>query len=120
MCYMIILLPRIGFNKRMDIRKKLGKRIKEIRLQRSLSQEYVANKLDINPSNYSRIETGYSYPKAETLQKLCQALNVQPKDLFDFEHHKDLSSIKTELIDSIQQNDELAVLLYKFMKTVTF
>ncbi|MBR1753464.1 helix-turn-helix transcriptional regulator [bacterium] len=100
----------------MDIKQKLGRRIKELRLQRNISQEYMAEKLDVNPSHYSRIETGYSYPRAENLDKICEILNVLPKDLFDFEHHKDIKQIQTELHNIIDNDEELTSQIYKFVK----
>lgn len=102
----------------MDIKKKLGKRIKEIRLQKNISQEFMAEKLDINPSNYSRIETGYSYPRSENLDKICEVLDVSPKDLFDFEHHKDIGQIRQELHKIIDNDDDLTSMIYKFVKTL--
>ena len=63
----------------MELKKQLGKRIKELREMRNFSQEFIAEKLDINAANYWRIENGMSYPKPENLEKICEILNV--KDL---------------------------------------
>ena len=102
----------------MDIKKKLGKRIKELRLKRNISQEYMAEQLDVNPSHYSRIETGYSYPRSENIDKICEVLGVLPKDLFDFEHHKEIEQIKQELHKIIDNDDNITAMIYKFVKTL--
>ena len=65
----------------MELKKQLGKRIKELREQRNLSQEYIAEQLDIHPANYWRIENGVSYPKPENLEKICEILEVKPQGL---------------------------------------
>ena len=39
----------------------------------------------IHPRQLSKIETGEHFPSCKTLEKLCIALDVSPKDLFDFE-----------------------------------
>ena len=96
----------------------LVKRIKELREQRNLSQEYIAEQLDIHPANYWRIENGVSYPKPENLEKICEILEVKPQGLFTFEHLKSLNDIKSELHEIINSNDDLARLIYKFVKTL--
>ena len=116
----IINISKIRLNSVMELKKKLGKRIKEIRLSRNIPQEYVAEVLGINPSNYSRIETGYSYPRSENLEKICEVLEVSPKELFDFEHLEDIESIRSELVSIINSNDELLRLAYKFVKNLIY
>ena len=111
-------IQKVRFNLNMDIKKQLGKRIKELRQSKNISQENVAEFLGINPSNYSRIETGTSYPRPENLEKICEILSVSARDLFDFEHHKDILDIKAELIDLINKSDDLAILIYKFVKSI--
>lgn len=102
----------------MELKKQLGKRVKELREQRNLSQEYIAEQLDIHPANYWRIENGVSYPKPENLEKICEILEVKPQELFTFEHLKSLNDIKSELYEIINSNDDLARLIYKFVKTL--
>ena len=102
----------------MELKKQLGQRIKELREQRNLSQEFVAEKLDINPSNYWRIENGMSYPKPENLEKICEILNVKISELFTFEHIQDFDTIQNELHNIINDDKDLTMLIYKFIKTL--
>ena len=97
----------------MDLKLKLGKRIKELRLRKNLSQEYMSEILEINPSNYSRIETGASYPRPENLEKICEILNVKPSELFDFEHFSSNDDKSKLLISAIQNNDVDVDLLFR-------
>lgn len=67
-----------------NLSKKVGKRIKEIRELRNLKQYELAEILEMEPSNLTRIESGYQMPKEENITKIADALGVREKDLFDF------------------------------------
>ncbi|MFH1671888.1 MAG: helix-turn-helix transcriptional regulator [Pseudomonadota bacterium] len=67
-------------------KKLLGARIKELRRARRLSQAQLAEKIDIDPKHLSRIEVGRSYPSLDRLDKIANALDIEMKDLFEFEH----------------------------------
>lgn len=102
----------------MELKKQLGKRIKELRESRQISQEQIAEQLNIHPANYWRIENGISYPKPENLEKICEILNVKAQELFAFEHIQSITDIKNELQKIINEDEELTRLIYKFVKTL--
>ena len=77
--------------------KKLGKRIKEIREGFNLKQYEFAEQLEMEPSNLTRIESGYQMPKEENLIKIAEKLGVKIKDLFDFNE----TFYKDEMIQKI-------------------
>lgn len=70
-----------------EILKKVGKRIKEVRLQKGISQADLVGRMqgEIDPTNISRIESGRTNPTVFTLFRLAEALEVDAKDLLDFE-----------------------------------
>ena len=53
----------------VNVKKLLGNRIKEIRKERKITQEKLAELIDIEPNNVSKIENGKNYPSAENLAK---------------------------------------------------
>ena len=59
----------------MDYRK-IGKRIRDARNAKGLTQEYIAEKLDIDPSFISRIENGHNKGSFETYVKICALLDT--------------------------------------------
>jgi transcriptional regulator with XRE-family HTH domain len=65
-------------------KKIIGKRIQELRKNRRLSQEQVAEKADISPNYLSRIECGKENPTLDMLIKLAHALEVEIWEMFDF------------------------------------
>ncbi len=62
----------------MNIRELLGKRIKELRIQKNLKQAELAEIIGL--------ESGYHFPKDEHLEKFAKALGVDIRDLFTFSH----------------------------------
>jgi len=101
-----------------DTNKKLGKRIQELRKLRGLTQSKLAEMIDVEVVTISRIENGSRFPKRENLENLADALNVEIKDLFDFEHNQ----TKAFLVKEIQKMIKLAKVedlryIYKLLKS---
>lgn len=57
------------------------RRIKEIREKLGISQKELANKLGITPQALSAYERADSYPRAKTLKKMADALNMSVEEL---------------------------------------
>jgi len=100
------------------MKKLFGKRIKELRTRKNLTQEQLAELLNIGERNLSKIECGVNFVSADTLEKLAVSLGVSYKELFDFEHLKDESLMKSELISSINKNSIDVNLLYKIYLSI--
>lgn len=100
-----------------DIKKKLGKKIKYYRELNGLTQEELAEKIDINCRSLSFIECGTNFVTADTLEKLCNKLSVTPKQLFDFEYYpKNPDDIKKEVCKLIDLNKEKLTDIYNILK----
>ena len=67
----------------MDIKQKVGLRIKELRSQKEMSQEEVANTAEMERSFMTHIESGRRNISVETLQRILSALGISFKDFFD-------------------------------------
>ena len=63
--------------------KALGLRIRDLRIQRGLSQEQLANEADIPLSQIGRIERGENNPTISTLFVIAKALDTDLKVLVD-------------------------------------
>ena len=59
----------------------IGEQIKFWRQQRGLTQEKLAEMVELSPGYISLIETGKKKMSLETLLLICVALNVTPNDL---------------------------------------
>lgn len=56
---------------------KIGKRIKEIRIKRGLTQEDLAESAKINLRTIQRIENNDNTPRGKTLKLIFEALNIE-------------------------------------------
>lgn len=67
-----------------NIKLEVGKKIKQYRIMRGLTQHDLAELIGLTEKQISKIETGVHYPKFENFIKILDVLNIQMKD-FDFE-----------------------------------
>lgn len=101
----------------MDNKKLLGKRIKELRKEAGLTQEKLAELIDIETTSLSGIESGRHFPSLPTIEKIANKLNVELKILFDFNHLKSIDKMKEEIVENIDKiSDEKIKFIYKFIE----
>ncbi len=102
-----------------DLKKAIGKRIQIIRKSKKLTQEKLAEMVNIEPTSLSYLETGKYSPSVETLQKLSEVLKVQP---WEFYYVADVSDEekKDELKKALDNNPKLLKIIYKFYKSVNY
>ena len=62
-------------------KKVIGSVIKELRNERSLSQEKLAEKSDLDRVFISYLENGHRQPTIATLFKLAEGLEVEPEEI---------------------------------------
>jgi transcriptional regulator with XRE-family HTH domain len=67
----------------MDIKQKVGLRIKELRQQLQLSQEAVANRAEIERTFMTHVENGRRNVSIETLEKIIRALDVTVPEFYN-------------------------------------
>ena len=66
------------------LKQKFGRRLREIRSQRRMTQEQFAETLDVSVDFLSLIERGKNAPSFETLDKIAKRLRMSVADLFAF------------------------------------
>ncbi len=104
-----------------DIKVLLGKKIKEYRKRKGLTQEQLAEAIDVDTVTVSKIETGKNYPTSANLIKIANVLAVHPKDLYDFSYGKTKEEIMTEIFQKIQkisENDKKLYLLQNIVNAI--
>ena len=100
------------------MKKMFGKRLRELRRQRNFTQEYVAEMIGIKPENYSRIESGLSFPKPENIVKISNVLKVDISELFQFTDNKDYHVILDKIITKLQNDEQAAFMTYKYLNNI--
>ena len=63
--------------------QRIGKKIKNIRMEKGITQEELAEKADIHRAYFWEIEQGRNI-SLKTAYKIARALGVKLRDLFDF------------------------------------
>lgn len=74
----------------MDIKLKIGHRIKELREKAEMSQKDLAYTADLDRSYIASIENGQRNVSIVNIEKIANALNVTLKEFFndnEFEKH---------------------------------
>lgn len=89
-----------------NIKKLLGKRIRELRIKKGLKQSELAEVISIEPRSISRIEAGFHFPKDEHLIKFANALEVSIDALFTFSQIKTSKELQEEIIAMINNADK--------------
>jgi transcriptional regulator with XRE-family HTH domain len=67
----------------MDLKRRLGIRIRTLRAQKRLSQEEIAALIDRSVDAVSKIERGVSLPGLDTLIRLAEPLGVTVPELLE-------------------------------------
>ncbi|WP_191860075.1 helix-turn-helix domain-containing protein [Hanstruepera ponticola] len=67
----------------------LALRVKELRNQKGMSQEFLAEESGLSLRTIQRIEKGESNPTGESLKRLANALKVNPDELIDWSIKED-------------------------------
>lgn len=67
-----------------SITERFGKKVRELRKRKGISQEELSFLSHIDLTSVSEIETGARNPTLRTIHKIGLALKVPIKDFFDF------------------------------------
>ena len=102
----------------LDIRKLFGENVKYYRKKMGLSQEQLAEKLDVSPNHMSVIETGGKFVTYKLLEKLICIFNVMPAALFYVPGTAADDDSKQNKINSIVKN-ELDLAFERISKNVS-
>jgi transcriptional regulator with XRE-family HTH domain len=65
----------------MQIERIFGNVLKELRTEKKLSQEKLAEKSDLHKNYISLLETGQRQPTITTVFSLAKALGIKPEEL---------------------------------------
>ena len=79
----------------MEAEKRLGNAIRSARMSRGISQEYLAEILDVTPTHIRHIESGHRKPSIELLFQLAQMLDLS-LDALIFNRDTEIPAIHTD------------------------
>ncbi len=103
----------------MDNKKKLGLKIKELRKRKGLTQEELAELIQMEQNSISVMESGRNFPTLGTLEKIAKVLDVNLSDFFDYDYIEDTDVIKASTEDIISKMDDKQLRqLFKYVKSI--
>ena len=82
--------------------EQIGKRLKEIRISKCITQEYVAGIADVNVSHISNIENNRVKVSLSTLVQICNALNITVDYILAEEYKYTSDVIDKEILRELQ------------------
>ena len=95
----------------MNIKQLFGKNLHEYRKSKDLSQEQLAEKLEISIKHLSTLETGKGFVSAELLEKISEVLGISPAALFYSPKEKSTDESDISNIDNIIEEELQKALL---------
>jgi transcriptional regulator with XRE-family HTH domain len=84
---------------------RLGARVRQLRVERSLTQETVAWECDFTKSHISQIESGKSMPSIQALAVLARLFDVHLMDFFSW----DGADPRVALFEALRVDDAAAI-----------
>ncbi len=92
-------------------------RLAYLREKRGYTQEKLAEMVGRSTNHISKIETAGANPSFELIVMLSNALNVEIKELFNFDSLEDITYIKSKFKEYLKKPDESHLkILYKIHK----
>lgn len=102
----------------MNIKCLFGKKIREYRKLKNLTQAQLAELVCVDDKHISCIESGKNFPSPDLIERLSNALNVEPKDLFEFYYLQDETDLKEDIIAMLNKlNPQELSLAHKYIRT---
>ena len=103
---------------RQDLNFLLGNRIKEIRKNLKLTQDKLAELVEIDAKHLSRIECGKTPPSLNLLKKIALKLKIDISEFFITQHFKSKKELISEINLILNDSDlDKVQIFYKILKS---
>ena len=105
----------------MNVKRLLGRKIKQYRVLKGFTQEELAEKLNISQRTLSGIECGTNFLSSNTLEKILEVVDISLEEMFYFNYLKSNKEIVNELINDIKayaDDTQKLQTIYKVVKAI--
>lgn len=97
------------------LKQKFADNLRKLRKSRNLTQEKLAELVDVDFRYISFIENARNFPSAELIEKLAKALEVDYSTMFTFEEDITRKELEANLLKTIKYlSDKNLKILHKF------
>lgn len=98
----------------------IGERLKKARKEKKLTQEDLAEKLDVSIAFLSRIERGSSQINLKRLTQICEILGISEGDILNGVSSKSTKYLDSEFADLLKNcSSEKQKLIYDIAKVIS-
>ena len=81
--------------------ERIGEKIRTTRLEKHLTQEYIANAADVNTSHISNIENNRVKVSLSTLVQICNSMNTTVDYILSNEYAAPSSALEQEILHEL-------------------
>ena len=81
-------------------------RVRKLRREKDLSQDYMAEILDVSQSQYSRIENGECSIDLEKTSKIAEILDINPLEILEFSDRQSFFNCSQSGVMNVIHNNE--------------
>lgn len=85
--------------------KQIADKLKEVRLSKGLTQEYIAKMAEVNTSHISNIENNRVKISLQTLVAVCNALDITVDFILSNEYNNINSALNNEIMKELENCD---------------
>lgn len=103
----------------MNRKKLLGKRIRELRQRKKITQEKLSELISVDPATISNIENGKNYPSMTNLEAILKVLGSNFLEAFDFDHKMPVENLLNEIVLTLNNNPDKIEDVYKIVIALT-
>ena len=103
----------------IETNKLLGKRIRALRKKNGLSQEQLAERVNMSSKYLGEIERGQVNFSIDIAERISNALDIELTDLFDYHHELDRKNLMKKINFLIQDaSDKNLQLIFRIIKSI--
>ena len=86
----------------MNLKENLGKNIQKYRKLNNMTQEKLAEYVDVDINSISSVERGKFFPSPDNLIKIAKALKISLSDLFTFSEKLTAEDYSNEIASNME------------------
>ena len=82
-----------------NAKNNLAKIVKKARLEKKLTQEKLAERIDVRPRTILQIENGRGNPQVDVLFPLVRALDIEPDEVFYYDQREPSTALEQLILE---------------------
>ncbi len=99
------------------LKEKFAKNLKALRKSKHLTQEQLAESVNVDFRYISLLENAKSFPSCDLIERIVNALQITYSDLFDFENELSRCDMEKIIINSLEKIDDKDIkIIYNLIK----